>query len=231
MFTGKAYITNNVDIIAQAMNDPMTRIILLEDINDFQNLDQSKFIIGSYLLPPMEAKMAEADGDEMRYDYFYSNHLSTEYSKIILAAILAFIYQGGTIIFFLPDDYYDNTREKFVQHISMIYGIHIGILYKDQNDFITNSKSEFDSQFIIDPNKIPVMLDLIYLFTNTISWKEYLFNFPSGIRINKVVMDKILNDMKPYGENYEDQINYVYYFMERIKRNIKSECPLRMEEK
>ena len=73
MLLGTIYITDNDQIIYQA-NLSNTKIINLDE--DGTLMENPAFIGGTCLLPPIDAKIAEADGNEQLYDSIYSQHLN-----------------------------------------------------------------------------------------------------------------------------------------------------------
>lgn len=225
MLRGKCFITGNLEIVSNAIMDPNTKIICMEDMAPYEISRVS--IPGTYLLPPVEAKIAEADGNESKYDNLYFDRLSDNYSQAIISAFLARLYQGGSILFYLPD-YGDNTLSKFIFFMNYIYGLHIGNLDTDQN-IINQQISQgipLDIDFYFDPNKIPLYLNMIYMNTKIMTWREYLYNYPINVQIDGHIMDRLLEEISPYGDNINEQIQYIYNMVSKIKSNIKLICSI-----
>ena len=123
---GTAYITDNPEIIYNTPMNSNTRIVSLDE--DDVLVKNDAIITGTCLLPPVQAKIAEADGNEQLYDTIYMNHLLEPYQQQFISALISFLYKGGNLIFFLPEIGYTNTMEKFIALMYSRYGIHIGLI-------------------------------------------------------------------------------------------------------
>ena len=88
MLTGTIYITDKEDIIYQ-LDLRKTRIINLDE--DGVLMDNPAIIGGTCLLPPIDAKIAEADGNEQLYDSIYSNHLNMPFQKEFIGALISYL--------------------------------------------------------------------------------------------------------------------------------------------
>lgn len=213
MLKGTIYITDNIDLIYNTPLNSMSKIISLDEdgVLDTNNKD---IIGGTCLLPPMEAKIAEADGNEQMYDTVYSNHLLLPFQQQFVAALIAFLYKGGNLILFLPELGYTNTSEKLIEHLFKLYGIHIGLI-GHQNPFLANC--------FYDDKCIPIWLNLIYM-AGVITPKEYLYMYPVDAMItNEQVIMKLVNEMNPYGSTIAEKKNYIFKFHKKIHKNPKVE--------
>ena len=75
---GNILITTDKNIIYETLHmRPDVKIISLDEDNSI-GLDPSIFVYGTILLPPVEAVIAEVDGNEEKYDMIYSNHLISD---------------------------------------------------------------------------------------------------------------------------------------------------------
>lgn len=212
---GDIYITTDKNIVFETMNmRPDVKLISLDEDNELR-IDPKYFISGSILLPPIEAIIAEVDGNEQKYDYIYSTHLSSEPVKEYIACLIAFMYKGGSVLLYYPDSDYKNTLTKLLFFIMSIYGIHIGLI-GDPNNGICYLDGRYEG----------FCLDIMYYYTRIIDWREYLYQYPSNLPINDSIMNIILEQMKPYGNTYKEKIDTVLRIRERIKRNPKIIIPI-----
>ena len=78
-------------------NIPNT-IVLSLDENNMIPKDHPKILGGSILLPPIDALIADADGDEMLFDRIYNNHFNSLEIKEFIGALLAYLHKGGNIV-------------------------------------------------------------------------------------------------------------------------------------
>lgn len=210
MLKGTIFITDRLEFIYNAKLNGMTKIISLDE--DDILMDSKDIIGGTCLLPPIEAKIAEADGNEQLYDSIYCNHLLLPFQQQFIAALISFLYKGGNLILFLPEIGYNNTSNKLVEHLYRIYGIHPGII-DDPNPQNANC--------FYDASCIPIWLNLIFL-AGVISAYEFLYMYPEDAIIsNNDVMNLLIKEINPYGESIQDRINYILRFHKLIHRNPK----------
>lgn len=202
---GTIYITGSEEVIYNINLNSNIKIINLDE--DGILMENPAIIGGTCLLPPIEAKIAEADGNEALYDTIYSNHLLADYQQMFIGALLTFLYRGGNLMLFLPELGYVNTKIKFIQFMLQLFGIHIGMV---------ESNDPNDSACYYDDRAMCTWLNLMY-GTNGISCYEYLYLYPAEARLNNTaVMSKLINDINPYCKSYNEAINYVASLHKKI---------------
>ena len=210
MLKGNIYITDNVDIIYSARVNDMNKILSLDEDNSL--MESNDVICGTCLLPPINAKIAEADGNELLYDQIYSGHLLEPYQQQVISALIAFLYKGGNLLIFLPDEGYDNTMDKFIFHMYNIFGIHIGKI-GDPNPAVANC--------YYDNRCLPIWLNMIYS-CRVISAREYLYMYPEDAVINNDnIMAMLISDIQPYADTINDKKNYILRYHKLIHKNPK----------
>ena len=124
MLTGNIFLTSNLDNV---YNRPTFEKIIVINMDEDTKLSKiiPDCIEGICLLPPVEAMMAEVDGDETKYNSLYLSHLYNQ--QDFMSAIIAFLYKGGQALIYLPDSF-NHTKQKLLEFIFQVYGIHIGDL-------------------------------------------------------------------------------------------------------
>lgn len=213
MLTGTIFITSNDEIVLN--EDCVTQLTRIVSLDEDNVLPESPAIIGgTNLLPPIDAKIAEADGNEPLYDEIYIKHLLAPYQQQYMAALLTFLYIGGKLIMFLPSVGYDNTEKKLLMNLYNLYGIRVGQI---------DSKDPNQQLCFYNMNHIPQWLDLMYTYTNQINPYEYLIKYPYNNPISDIVMNKLLIDLNPYGVSIEEKKNVIKELRTQlqINRNIK----------
>jgi hypothetical protein len=204
---GTIYITNREDIVYQA-DLRSTRIISLDEDGILK--ENNAIIGGTCLLPPIEAKIAEADGNEAAYDQYYSAHLLSPFQQQFVAALLSYLYRGGNLILFLPELGETSTCSKLVFHIFGLYGVHIGLI-GDPNPQVANC--------YYNEKCVPIWLNMIYE-SHVITAREYLYQYPvDAIITNKKVMNDLIIEINPYGASYQDKVNYILRLHKLIHKN------------
>lgn len=210
MLKGMIFITNDINVVYNFPVGVMSKIVSLDED---RTLGENDNVIGGLsLLPPIEAKIAEADGNEKMYDVIYQNHLLEPAQQGFIAALIAFLYKGGNLLLFLPESGYTNTLDKFIQHLFIIYGIHPGLI-GDQNPNKANC--------FYDTKCIPIWLNLIYT-AGVISAEEFLFMYPEDAKIsNEAVMFLLIEQINPYGKTINDKIQYICRYHKLVHKNPK----------
>lgn len=176
-------------------------IVINLDEDDEYNLNNLKYVMGgTCLLPPMDAMIAEANGDANDYDIIYHNHLYEPFQLEYFSALLAYIYTKGDIIFYYPQDDIEctNTFIKFLEHIYTAYGIHIGYFYP-------KNRSEL---FFIDVRRYGFILDQLFM-VGVINVYCYLFEKDINDIIPRQVIDKVVHDFNPYEDTYADAVEHI----------------------
>lgn len=208
LLKGTIYITDNLEYIYNTPLDGSTKIISLDEDDVLK--EGNHIIGGTCLLPPMEAKIAEADGNEFLYDNAYRNHLLLPYQQQFISALISFLYKGGNLLLFLPELGYTNTTEKLIQHLYMNYGIHPGLI-GNPNPVIANC--------YYDARCIPMWLNLMYT-ANVLSPFDFLYLLPEDAQISSnEIMNKLIFEIKPYGKTLNDRIGYILRFHKIIHKN------------
>lgn len=208
MLKGTMYITDSLDLIYNTPINQFSKIISLDEDDVLGNMKD--VIGGTCLLPPMEAKIAEADGNEQMYDRIYSNHLLLPFQQQFISALIAFLYKGGKLILFLPELGYTNTSEKLIEHLFRAYGIHPGLI-GHPNPQIAN--------WYCDAKCIPIWLNLIFM-AGVLTAKEYLIQYPVDASItNESVMMALIDQINPYGSTIREKRNYILRYHKLLHNN------------
>lgn len=215
LLKGTIYITEDMNVINSIPYNSNTRIVSLDEDNILPENEIT--LVGTCLLPPMEAKIAEVDGNQTLYDTIYTNHLLMPYQQEFFAALMAYLYRGGNLVLFLPELGYNNTKEMFIYEIWKLYGIHIGLI-GDQNPQTGNC--------YYDDTCIPIWLYSIYS-VSAISPIEFLFMFPTDAIIeNNSIIRKLIAELNPYGKDFNEQVAYIHRLHRIIHKNPKAQPAL-----
>ena len=204
---GTIYITDNVEVV---YNTPLnnTRIVNLDEDGILQ--DNEAFIGGTCLLPPIEAKIAEVDNNEYQYNQFYQSHLLDPYQQQFIAALVSYLYKGGNLVLFLPELNYNNTRNKLIQHMWILYGIHIGII---------GDPDPSKSMCFYDEKCVVIWLNMIYM-SRVMSANEYLFMLPEDAVLNNpTVISSLIDDLRPIGNTINEKVDTLNHYRSNIKLN------------
>lgn len=179
---GSMYITNDPNAAIASVNQT-TKCLCISDNPIVPNSDD--FIVGAVLLPPVEAKIAEIDGDAEKFFAIYSEYLLSDVPSDFISVLLGWLHKGGNLIVFVDCMIDDPWVMNFVNHLMIYYGLHLGIIGTDV-------------QFIYDPNFNDSNNNILYS-AGMITPGEYLANtrlpaFPDFI------LAKLNEDFRSYGD-------------------------------
>lgn len=197
---GTIYVTDNMDFVT-SVPDQSVKIISLDEDNRL-NPNDPNVVIGTCLLPPIEALIAEADGDEDLYNIHYINHLNSPYVQEFIGVLISALYRGISLLLFAPQMKENISIVKLRQHLWSLYGITIGIVGGESCSF--------------DPRCIPIWLNMVYS-ANVISPYEFLIEYPENVIFNNMIMNKLISEIKPVGNSYEDRVEFIKAFHSKLK--------------
>ena len=209
MLKGTIYLTDDIEVVYQTPTDGTVKIINMDEEKQLPE-NNPNIIPGTCLLPPIDAKIAEADGNEQIYDAIYSEHLFAPFQQQYISAILAFLYRGGNLLIFLPEAF-TNTKDKFIQHMLIRYGIKVGVI---------GAENPQDYNFFYDLHYIPCWLNMMYKY-NLMTPEQYLAQYPTDARLDMDpgIMNKLLDDIKPYADTLQNQINLIIDYHKKLHIN------------
>ena len=197
---GTMYITDNLDLLYSIPKNQMVKIVSLDEDGILDRTNNPDVLVGTCLLPPIEAMIAEADGNEQLYDIAYNSHLLEPYQQSFISALLAYLYKGGSLFLFLPE-LGMNTRDKLIFHLYDRYGIHPGVI---------DSKGVQLHQWFADEKCTPLWLSMIYS-VGAMTAYEFLQVYPADadIMANGFVVRKLIAELKPYEDTYEEKLSSI----------------------
>ena len=145
-------------------------------------LQHPNVIGGGILLPPIDALIAEQDGDEAKYNAIYYKYLAEDGSVAqFIQVIVSALILGINILLYCPNPDKLVTNKKLIEMMRYIYGIDMGLPL---------CKPAFYSS---DPQKVKIWLNMAY-DCSAISPREYLFLYP-GYPDNPVLIQKLIYDL------------------------------------
>lgn len=201
---GDINITNDINLVREILysNSPDIKIISLDEGCNLP-LDHPNVLGGVCLLPPMDALIAEADGDEQTFDVIYFNHFTEPFVEQFVIALIIFLYYGGHLIMYHPE-LNSPTGQKLLKMFWNRYGIGIGIVGSTVCTF--------------DGSCVPIWLGYLYMI-HSISSYEFLLLYPEDALIPQNIIDELLMDLSPFGDNYQQKIETFVRLRSRLKTN------------
>lgn len=208
---GDIEITDNIDFVREIMysNIPNTKIISLDE-NGTLPLDHPNVLGGVCLLPPMDALIAEADGDEQSFDIIYFNHFSEPFVEQFVVALITFLFKGGHLILYYPE-LNSVIGTKLLQMFWNKYGINIGRVGFSNCSY--------------DKSCTPIWLGYMYSI-DILSSYELLYLYPNDALIPQQIMDKLLLDISPYRKDFQDKVDYILALRSKLKEQPYLKIPI-----
>ena len=218
---GAMYITSDEGIARNFPLGPGNKIINLDE-DEILDIQDPNIIGGSCLLPPMLAKIAEADGDEYSYEMLYKDHLVSPYQQEFLAALFAGLYKGINLLIFLTEIGCTYTLDKLCLYLFQLYGIHTGVLDIKQGQIVPTVPCWYDN------NYSPIWLNLIYE-ARVMTGYEYLIQYPvdADLRANEKIMGLLINELRPYADTIQKRIDIIVDLHKKLHKNPNVRMPIK----
>ena len=205
---GNISITDNFPFINDLISSMQsnTKIIVLEEETNLP-LNHPNVINGSCLLPPIEALIAEVDGNKPLFESIYNDYLNSPFVFEFMSAIITALHNSINIILYYPGLNGNIIIQNLLGFIYQRYGIGIGVIGY--------------SNTTLNPNYSSLWISYMYI-TNGISGMEFLYYYPENIKIEDNIIDKIILDLKLY-VSPEHKESYIYGLVHKVKekKNLK----------
>lgn len=202
---GDISITDNLAFIQDVLQNntnPTLRIVSMDEENTIPE-NHPMVVKGTCLLPPIDALIAEADGNEPLYDRIYNDYLNEKFPNQFISALLTSLYMGTSLIIYLPNAS-SNTFKKFIQMIWKRYGIQLGIIAY--------------TQAIYDPGCVVIWLNMIYrTLYNYDKIYDYLRFYPDNAIIPEDIMDDLILQLHVYGGSWQEKAKEVKRYSSVLK--------------
>lgn len=207
---GSVMITDDINLI-YAIPDNTIKILSLDEEGKL-NPQLPNVIQSICLLPPVEALIAESDGDEDLYDIAYYQHLNTPLCQQFMGAVIAYLYKGGSFMVYAPQLRDSIAILKLRKLLWTLYGIGFGII-------------QTNTVFELDYRCIPIWLNLMY-DSNVISPYAYLMLFPLDAKIDPIHLQRLVVELAPFAGSINEAMDHIEDLRTKIQEN--NTKPVRM---
>ena len=143
-------------------------VIYLGDPMSTEIRTMAGILVGSVLLPNIDAMQALANDDSFRFIHSYQYQLQTDpYASDMIYSIIGALYKGKTVVFYAPSDCLDlGFLDVLFEFFENNYGLQI------QKDIF--------HKFKFNPSFIPVYLKILYEY-NLIRLEEFVAYIPDAL--------------------------------------------------
>ena len=198
-FKGNMALIYNPNIVYDVLiSDQAVFVFSLDEDNDNPKLDPEKnrrVVMGTMLLPPVDAMWSLTSGEWDKFQMEYYNHLISPEVTEFIFMLIGLIYRGYKLVFYYPDDS-SEVIKYLMEFISRNFGIHV---------FEPNKENDL---FVYDESKVPMYLCGIY-YAGMLSSQEFLYMYPINVNIPNDIYPKLIYDMKPIGNSLVEKIEYL----------------------
>lgn len=193
-----ALIYNPMVVQDILMSDPYVVVFSLDEDNDKPMLDpdrNQKVVMGTMLLPPIDAMWSLTGGEWDKFQMEYYTHLISPEVTEFIFMMIGMMYKGYKLVLYYPDDSSDVIK-YLLQFFLNNFGIHI-----------CEPSKQYDL-FSYDENRVPMYLCGIY-YSGIIAPNEFLSLYPMSTAIPNDIYPKLVYDMKLVGNDLSEKIKLV----------------------
>lgn len=211
---GQLWATSDINMVNQACSQGV-KVIYLGDVLNLSNEDATRFVFSSSFVPDYQTMSMQVDGNKEAFIQMYVASLNSKASVEMFSAILACLYKGVSVMFYLPPEASDlNFVQYLLQFIELNYGI------------TTATKT---TKYAFDQSYSGKVIELLYL-NNLVTAQEFLINSET---IDDISLRKLVTELHPMVEdpnNLEDIIEWFSkYRGELLTGDVGSDCILNIK--
>lgn len=207
MLNGQLWATSDIKLVEQALIQGF-RVIYLGDPVSLDPVYREKFAVATSLVPDYQAMALLVDGNLDGFIQMYMMSLNSKSAMEMMSVILACLYKGVNIIFYLPPE---ASGLNFVQYLLQYIELNFGIT--------TQTKS---TQFMFNPEFFGRIVELLYL-NNFVTAQEYLMNSTS---LDDMSLRKLVVELHPVVEDPANIKEIIAWFSRYKDELVKTGKPL-----
>lgn len=208
LIKGQLWATSDLNLVNDALSKGFKAIYLGDSLSLQNTPYKDTFITASPFVPDYQALSMHIDGNEDGFIQMYIASLNSKPAMEMMAVVLAALYNGVNIMFYMPSDSLSlNYIQYLLQFIEMNYGI------KTQTKTTT---FEFNPQFA---SKI---IELLYL-NGLVQPQEFLINTEN---LDNLTIQKLLSDIHPMINDLTNTDEIVRWFSHYKDELLSSGKPL-----
>jgi len=212
MFKGTLFITTDINTAQQLAYTNKVIIVGEPDQNMVKALNA---VVGSILLPPYPAMMAQMDGNIDEFYRQYYIHLYTKEPQEFIATILKALMLGTNIVLYCSNDEFQLCGQFLLNFLQSDLGITVGTP---------------NNSFYFNPIYTPAICTLLYM-CDLLTAEELFILYPIETPINNIIVPKLVEELQPFVEDQTPE-GYIKYFNRlnvRVKQHGKfMKSPIKM---
>lgn len=193
-------LITNQNMIGQEINNKDFVSVATVCSTDYFNNHPNSYD-ASILMPPTELLMKWADCNDPNMAYLvmqneYPNYLmyNKDADDMIIALLTALTKKN--IILFIPLDEFNIFGQQLLNHFYFMYGI---------------TMNTPTTRFSFDETKLPLLLSKFYMM-DLMEPMDYLNVYPANLLLPEFVINKLAEQLNPFGNNRATFQQYAQYF-------------------
>lgn len=207
MLKGQLWATSDANLVNQAMTQGYKVIYLGDPVSLTPDLKE-KFVMATSLTPDYETLSLMVDGNIEGFVNMYLASLNSKVAMEMLSAILACLYKGINVIFYLPQE---ASSLDYAQYLLQFIEYNFGIITQTKN-----------TQFNVNPSYFGRIIELLYL-NNLVSAQEFLVNSKD---LDNMTLRKLVVELHPMVKDPTDLKQIIAWFSNYKDELLKSNKPL-----
>lgn len=207
MLRGQLWATSDINMVNQALMQGF-KVIFLGDPISIDPAYKDVFVIASSFVPDYQTMVLHVEGNEQGFAQMYISSLNSRAATEMMTVILAALYNGTGIMFYLPPEASGlNYIQYLLSFIKSNYGIE------------TQTKS---TQFSFDLNYSNRIIEILYL-NNFVPAQEFLL---VSTALDEFTLRKLVSELHPMVKNPKDIKQVIAWFDNYKNELIKANKPL-----
>ena len=207
MLRGQLWASSDINLVNNALAQGF-KVIYLGDPISIDPYYKDKFIVASILVPDYTTMSMQVDGNEDGFVQMYTAALNSRAGVEMIAAILACLYKGTNILFYIPQE---ALSLNYVQYLLMFFEYNYGVTAQTKT-----TQFSFNSVFTTK------VAQLLYL-ENLITAYEFIINADT---LDNMVLQKLVNDIHPMVEDPTSIECIINWFSNYKKELLSANKPL-----
>ena len=200
---GDISITDNIDFVRDIAYSPANSNVKVISVEEVPSIDVNlpNVICGAFLLPPIDAMMAAANGDEYGFRQLYIDHLNTPPVMDFVSIMLSALYKNISLVLFYPEDDL-NLKACMLDIFFKMFGVAIGEIGSRQCQY--------------DVTAAPIWFESL-LAIGTIDSMEFLYLYPEEAVIPDRLIYNLIVAIAPTGDSYQSKVDFILDLRHKLK--------------
>lgn len=207
MLRGQLWASSDIELVNQSLMQGF-KVIFLGDPISIDPMYKNHFVMASSFVPDYNMMSVLIEGNTNNFMHMYVESLGSKAAMEMMTAILAALFKGTNILFYIPKEAVDlKYGQLLLEYIEYNYGIR------------TQTKS---TMFGFNPKYLGKIVELLYL-SNLVTAQEFLINTDN---LDQISLRKLVSELHPMVEDPTNLDQIIAWFNNYKDQIIKANQPL-----